>query len=189
MGIGIALGTLSGFALRWFFTRGIAISNQTARLVSLTAVFACFVLSEHLGNESGILAVAIFGIILGTSEFPYKENIKEFKSDIVTVMLSLIFILLAAMLKFEDIQRIGVSGIVLVLLLIFFIRPMAVFVSMWNSRLKTNEKLFFFPLLAPEALYRLRLQPISQSSSIQWVFLEGRPLWGLFFLRLLSRSF
>ncbi|AKB77682.1 Trk system potassium uptake protein TrkA [Methanosarcina horonobensis HB-1 = JCM 15518] len=142
MGIGIALGTLSGFALRWFFTRGIAISNQTARLVSLTAVFACFVLSEHLGNESGILAVAIFGIILGTSEFPYKENIKEFKSDIVTVMLSLIFILLAAMLKFEDIQRIGVSGIVLVLLLIFFIRPMAVFVSMWNSRLKTNEKLF-----------------------------------------------
>lgn len=142
LGIGIALGSLSGFALRWFYTRGIAISNRTARLVSLTAVFACFVLSEYLGNESGILAVAVFGIILGTSEFPYKDTIKEFKSDIVIVMLSLIFILLAAMLKFEDIQRIGVSGIVLVLLLIFLIRPVAVFVSMWNSQISRNEKLF-----------------------------------------------
>ncbi|AKB25700.1 Trk system potassium uptake protein TrkA [Methanosarcina sp. MTP4] len=142
LGIGIALGSFSGFALRWFFTRGTAISKQTARLVSLTAVFACFVLSEYLGNESGILAVAVFGIILGTSEFPYKETIKEFKSDIVIVMLSLIFILLAAMLKFEDIQRIGASGIALVLLLVFLIRPVAVFVSMWNSRIGTNEKLF-----------------------------------------------
>jgi NhaP-type Na+/H+ or K+/H+ antiporter len=142
LGIGIALGSLSGFALRWFFTRGKAISNQTARLVSLTAVFACFVLSEYLGNESGILAVAIFGIILGTSEFPYKETIKEFKSDIVIVMLSLIFILLAAMIKFEYIQRIGASGIALVLLLIFVIRPFAVFISMWNSQISTNEKLF-----------------------------------------------
>lgn len=142
LGIGIVLGSFSGFALRWFFTRGKAISNRTARLVSLTAVFSCFVLSEYLGNESGILAVAIFGIILGTSEFPYKETIKEFKSDIVIVMLSLIFILLAAMIKFEYIQRIGVNGIVLVLLLVFVIRPFAVFISMWNSQIRTNEKLF-----------------------------------------------
>ncbi|AKB27917.1 Trk system potassium uptake protein TrkA [Methanosarcina siciliae C2J] len=142
LGIGIALGSLSGFALRWFFTRGKAISNRTARLVSLTAVFSCFVLSEYLGNESGILAVAIFGIILGTSEFPYKDTIKEFKSDIVIVMLSLIFILLAAMIKFEYILRIGASGIALVMLLIFVIRPFAVFVSMWNSQIGTNEKLF-----------------------------------------------
>ncbi len=142
LGIGIAIGSLSGFALQWFFTRGIAFSKQTARLVSLTAVFTCFFLSEYLGNESGILAVAIFGIILGSSEFPYKETIKEFKGDIVTVVLSLIFILLAAMLKFEDIQRIGISGIFLVLLLVFLIRPMAVFVSMWKSRIGTNEKLF-----------------------------------------------
>ncbi|MCQ1535608.1 sodium:proton antiporter [Methanosarcina sp. KYL-1] len=142
LGIGLFTGGLSGLSLRWFFTRGTVISKQTARLVTLTSVFACFVLSEFLGNESGILAVAVFGIIIGTSEFPYKETIKEFKGDIVTVMLSLIFILLAAMLRFEDIQRIGVGGIVLVLLMIVLVRPIAVFVSMWNSKLRTNEKLF-----------------------------------------------
>ena len=157
------------------FTRKIAFSKQTVRLVSLTAVFACFVLSEYLGNESGILAVAIFGIILGTSEFPYKETIKEFKGDIVTVMLSLIFILLAAMLEFEDIQRIGVSGIVLVLLLVFVIRPMAVFISMWNSQVRTNEKLFL-SFIGPGVLSRLRLRLILQSNLILWEFWVCRAL-------------
>jgi NhaP-type Na+/H+ or K+/H+ antiporter len=151
LGAGVFIGGLSGFSLRWFFTRGTAISKQTARLVTLTSVFACFVLSEFMGSESGILAVAIFGIIIGTSEFPYKETIKEFKGDLVTIMLSLLFILLAAMLKFEYIQSIGLKGVVLVLFMIFLIRPAAVFISTWNSKLRTNEK-FFISFLGPRGV-------------------------------------
>lgn len=142
LGIGFIVGAISGYTLRRFFTGGEVISKQTARLVTLTSVFACYVVSEMLGNESGILAVAVFGIILGTSEFPHKEAVKEFKGDIVTVLLSLLFILLAAMLRFEDILNIGGIGIVLVLLLVFLVRPISVFVSMWNSRMSRNEKLF-----------------------------------------------
>lgn len=140
--IGLLVGSMSGFTLRWFFTRGTVISKQTARLVTLTSVFACYVLSELMGNESGILALAVFGIIIGTSEFPYKETIKEFKGDLVTVMISLIFILLAAMLKFRYIMEIGEKGILLVLLIILLIRPLSVFASMRNSKFHTNEKLF-----------------------------------------------
>jgi NhaP-type Na+/H+ or K+/H+ antiporter len=142
VGIGLFVGSISGFTLRWFFTRGILISRQTARMVTLTSVFACFVLSELMGNESGILALAVFGIIIGTSEFPYKETIKEFKGDLVTVMISLLFILLAAMLKFEYIMGFGGKGVALVLLMIFFVRPISVFASMWKSKFRTNEKLF-----------------------------------------------
>lgn len=142
LGAGVFIGSLSGFFLRWFFTRGQPISKQTARLVTLTTVFACFVFSEILGSESGILAVAVFGIIIGTSELPHKETIKEFKGDVVIIMLSLLFILLAAMLKFEYIQKIGFNGVLLVLLMIVLIRPLAVFISTWNSKLRQNEKLF-----------------------------------------------
>lgn len=142
LAIGLLIGGISGFTLRWFFTRGMLISKQTAKMVTLTSVFACFVLSELLGNESGILSLAVFGIIIGTSEFPYKETIKEFEGDLVTVMISLLFILLAAMIKFEYIIGIGGRGIALVLLMIFLIRSISVFASMWNSKFRTNEKLF-----------------------------------------------
>lgn len=142
LGIGLLVGALSGFTLRWFFTRGMSINKKTARLTTLISVFACYVLSEVIGNESGILALAVFGIIIGTSEFPYKETIKEFHGDLVTLMISLIFVLLAAMLKFWYIMDIGVNGVALVMLIALLVRPVSVFVSMWNSKIQTNEKLF-----------------------------------------------
>ena len=74
LGIGLIIGSLSGFTLSWFFTRGVSIGKQPARLFTLTSVFACYVLSELIGNESGILALAVFGIIMGSSEFPHKET-------------------------------------------------------------------------------------------------------------------
>jgi len=140
--IGLMMGALSGALLSQFLSKGPLISEQSARLVALTMVLATYVVSEMIGNESGILAVALFGIIMGTMEVPHKQAIKEFKADLVVIMLTLIFILLAAMLKFEDIARIGVSGVAVVFLLIALIRPLAVFISTAGARFNINEKLF-----------------------------------------------
>ncbi|AKB85907.1 MULTISPECIES: cation:proton antiporter [Methanococcoides] len=139
--LGLIMGAAGGFLLTRFLSHSV-LSEQVVRFVTLTSVITVFVIAESLGNESGILAVALFGIIVGTSNVPYKAALKEFKSDLVVMMLSLIFILLAAMLKFEDIFRIGAAGIVVVLLLIFFVRPLAVFASTARTTFRTKEKLF-----------------------------------------------
>ncbi|WP_292466289.1 cation:proton antiporter [Methanolobus sp.] len=140
--IGILIGLISGSILKRFLSSDSLVTDQTARFFTLTLVMSSYVVSELLGNESGILAAAVFGIVTGTSTIPHKQALKEFKSDLVMMMLSLIFILLAAMLRFEDIIGIGINGIIVVLLLIFMVRPIAVFGSTVNSYLKTNEKLF-----------------------------------------------
>ncbi|AKB43778.1 MULTISPECIES: cation:proton antiporter domain-containing protein [Methanosarcina] len=142
VGMGLIIGGLCGFILRWFFTRGISIGKQPARLFTLTFIFACYVLSETIGNESGILAVAVFGIIMGSTEFPQKKMIEEFNNNLAVLMISLIFILLAAMLKFWYIMEIGLKGIALVLLIALFVRPVAVFISMRSSKISTKEKMF-----------------------------------------------
>ncbi len=140
--IGIVIGTLSGVILYQFLSKGPVIFDQTAKLVTMIMVMATFVTSELIGTESGILAVAVFGIIMGTSDVSHKQTIKDFKSDLSAILLSFIFILLAAMLKFEDIARIGPYGVAVVLLLIVFIRPIVVFISTAGERFNTNEKLF-----------------------------------------------
>ncbi|WP_440953412.1 cation:proton antiporter domain-containing protein [Methanococcoides sp. FTZ1] len=139
--VGLIMGAIGGILLTRFLSSSV-ISEQTVRFVTLTSVIAIFVVAESLGAESGILAVALFGIIVGSSNVPYKAALKEFKSDLVVMMLSLIFILLAAMLKFEDIFRIGALGILVVLMLIFFVRPLSVFVSTARTTFRTKEKLF-----------------------------------------------
>lgn len=140
--IGLAIGTISGYLLKRFLSSDSLVTDQSARMITLTMVTGTYVLSEILGNESGILAVAVFGIMTGTSKIPHKQALKEFKTDLVLVMLSLIFILLAAMLRFEDVINLGATGLLLVLLLIFVVRPASVFISCYNSGLKRNEKLF-----------------------------------------------
>nr|WP_245250096.1 cation:proton antiporter [Methanolobus bombayensis] len=140
--IGIIIGMVSGYILKSFLSSGSLVTDQTARFFTLTLVMSSYVVSELLGNESGILAAAVFGIVTGTSNIPHKQALKEFKSDLVMMMLSIIFILLAAMLDFEDILGLGFKGIIVVLMLVFFVRPMAVFGSTMNSHLKSKEKLF-----------------------------------------------
>lgn len=142
LGIGLIIGSLSGLILRWFFTRGLSIGKQPVRLLTLIFIFACYVLSETMGNESGILVLAIFGIIMGSSEFPQKKMVEEFNSNLATLMIALIFILLAAMLKFWYIMEMGLNGIILVLLIALFVLPVSVFISMQNSNISTKEKMF-----------------------------------------------
>ncbi|WP_407281645.1 cation:proton antiporter [Methanolobus sp. WCC1] len=140
--IGIIIGMVSGNILKRFLSSGSLVTDQTARFFTLTLVMSSYVVSELLGNESGILAAAVFGIVTGTSNIPHKQALKEFKSDLVMMMLSIIFILLAAMLNFEDILGLGLKGIIVVLILILIVRPLAVFGSTIDSHLKTKEKLF-----------------------------------------------
>lgn len=86
--------------------------------------------------------MAVFGIIMGSTEFPQKKMIEEFNNNLAVLMISLIFILLAAMLKFWYIMEIGLKGIALVLLIALFVRPVAVFISMRSSKISTKEKMF-----------------------------------------------
>lgn len=140
--IGVIFGVSSGFLLSRFLSMESLITDQTTRIVTITMVLATFVIAEIFGNESGIMAVAIFGIYVGSSNIPNKSVIKEFKADIVIILLSFIFLILASMLRFEDIVNIGFRGFAIVILLMFFIRPLAVFISTLKSKLTLKDKLF-----------------------------------------------
>ncbi|WP_445474816.1 cation:proton antiporter domain-containing protein [Methanococcoides methylutens] len=140
--IGVLFGVSSGFLLSKFLSMESFISDQATRIITITMVLVTFVMAEVLGNESGIMAVAIFGIYLGTSNIPCKSVIKEFKADIVLALISFIFLILASMLRFEDILAIGFKGVAIVLLLMFLIRPLAVFISTFGSKLSLNDKIF-----------------------------------------------
>ena len=74
------------------------------------------------------------------------KNLKEllyFKESLSVLLISILFILLAANINMKDLMLLytwktaGLFAIV-----VFIIRPLAVFASTLNSNLKLNEKLF-----------------------------------------------
>jgi NhaP-type Na+/H+ or K+/H+ antiporter len=139
---GVFFGLVSGLVLILILRKIPMLTDQYARLFTIAILLAAFVTAETIGNQSGVLAMALFGIIIGSSEVPHKEAIKHFKEDLSVILLSVIFILLSAFLDFDAIRSIGIEGLILVALLMLLIRPVAVFASTFTSDLKFGEKLF-----------------------------------------------
>jgi len=135
-------GILSGIILILVLRKIPLLTEQYARLLTIAVLLAAFVSAENIGNQSGILAMAIFGIFIGSSDIPHKKVIKDFKEDISIVLLSIIFILLSTFIDFDYIKTIGIKGVILVFILMLLIRPLAVYISTRTSDLKPGEKIF-----------------------------------------------
>jgi Trk K+ transport system NAD-binding subunit len=151
VGAGIIIGLVGGVMLAYILQNIPLITAQYARLITLTTVLLSFAIAESFGNGSGILAVAILAFIIGSTDIAHKESIKEFKGDLVIILLSFIFILLAGMIKLEYIWSIGIPGLFVILILLFVIRPAAVFASTSGSLLTVNDKAFI-SFIAPRGV-------------------------------------
>ncbi|WP_420571176.1 cation:proton antiporter [Kordia sp.] len=142
----ILFGTTFGFTFAHALAFAINkkfIPHYLLNVVSLSVVLLVFVESEIFAHESGLLAVVVMGMVLGNGKL---ENIKEllyFKESLSVLLISILFILLAANIDMKDLMLLyNWKTAVLFVLVVFVIRPLGVFLSTSNSKLKTNEKLF-----------------------------------------------
>jgi len=142
----LLFGTTFGFtfahALAFAINKKL-IPHYLLNVVSLSTVLLVFVASEIFAHESGLLAVVVMGMVLGNNKL---ENIKEllyFKESLSILLISILFILLAANINIEDMMLLyNWETAILFGIVIFVIRPLAVFLSTTRSKLKINEKLF-----------------------------------------------
>ena len=151
VGMGLIIGLLGGIILAYVLQNIAMVTAQYARIFTLTMVILTFTGAELFGNGSGILAVAVFAFIIGTTEVAHIESIKEFKGDLVVILLSIIFILLASLIRFEFIWKIGIPGLIIIALLLFVIRPASVFASTISSTLSFKDK-FFISVISPRGV-------------------------------------
>lgn len=142
----ILFGTTFGFtfahALAFAINKKL-IPHYLLNVVSLSTVLLVFVESEVFAHESGLLAVVVMGMVLGNSKL---ENLKEllyFKESLSVLLISILFILLAANINIEDLELLYTwKTAALFAIVVFVIRPLAVMLSTVGSKLKFNEKLF-----------------------------------------------
>jgi len=119
------------------------IPHYLLNVVALASVLGVFVLSDNFARESGLLAVVVMGMVLGNSKSPYLKELLYFKESLSVLLISILFILLAANINIEDLLLIyNWNTVVLFAIVVFVIRPLGVFLSTRGSKLNRNEKLF-----------------------------------------------
>ncbi|KZN51893.1 MULTISPECIES: cation:proton antiporter [Pseudoalteromonas] len=140
LGVGLSVGIISG----WFTSLIIRkewLPFELHKFGILALVLMSFTLSNHLSHESGLLAVTIFGIWLANQDDLEIDAVLEFKEDLSMILISSLFILLAARLKLEELMMLD-SGIFWFLAVVLFVaRPLSIAVSTFNSDIPFKSRL------------------------------------------------
>jgi NhaP-type Na+/H+ or K+/H+ antiporter len=142
IGVGVVLGVLGGESLKQVFRR-YWVPDYLQSPLSLMAVVGLFTLSNHFQHESGLLTVTLMGIWLANQKQVDISEIVEFKETLRVLLISILFVLLAARIKFVDLDNLRLLGAVgFLLAMLFVVRPVSVFLSCVGSRLTLKERLF-----------------------------------------------
>ena len=114
-------------------------------------VLSAFAASEALQHESGLLAVTVMGVIGANQRRADLSRIHEFKEHLQVLLLSSLFIVLSARIAPRDLAALGLRAPLFVLVLVLVVRPAAVLLSTWRSKLTLKERAFIAGL-APRGI-------------------------------------
>jgi NhaP-type Na+/H+ or K+/H+ antiporter len=148
--IGFGKVVLFGFSFGFTFAHGLSylikkkiIPHYLLNVVTLATVLGVFVLADIFAQESGLLAVVVMGVIMGNINLPNLKDLLYFKESLSVLLISILFILLAANINYEDLLLVyNHKSLYLFITIVFVIRPLGVFLSSIDSNLKLNEKIF-----------------------------------------------
>lgn len=139
IGIGSLFGIAGGAALSQILRRH-WVPDFLQNLATLSILFAVFTWSDALAHESGLLAVTLMGMWLANQKDLHIADILNFKEHLTIVLISGLFIILAARLTLSDLFALGWTPLILLLVMQFAIRPLAVWFSALGSSLNWREK-------------------------------------------------
>jgi len=166
LAVGIITGALAGY-LFGLVLRKHLMPEYLHNVATLTLVFAVFALSNHISEESGLLTVTVMGIWLANMKNVPVDDILDFKESLSILLISGLFILLAARLDFSQFEALGFGAVIVFIFIQFIIRPIKVMVSTYNSDLSWQEKTMIswigprgIVAAAVTALFAIRLQEI-----------------------------
>ena len=137
------MGSLIGVGAGWLTTLLIRkdwLPVSLHKFGVLALVLVTFSLSNWLSHESGLLAVTVFGIWLANQEGLDLEEVLAFKEDLAVILISSLFILLAARLDLAQLWQLGPMVLALLCVVQFVARPLCILVSTWGSDLSWQAR-------------------------------------------------
>jgi NhaP-type Na+/H+ or K+/H+ antiporter len=110
--------------------------------LSLTLALGAFTLANLTQTESGLLSVTVMGVVLANQRRVSIKHIIEFKENLRVLLISVLFILLSARLRLEDLAHLDPASLTFLGILVAVVRPVSVLASTAGSDLHWRERVF-----------------------------------------------
>ncbi len=185
----IVFGTLCGLggaAIVYFLLKRHALPDFLQNPVSLMIVVVVFTLSNILQHESGLWATTLMGIALANQKTAYIHHIIEFKENLRVLLLSALFILLAARVELgELLANLNWDMLAFLLIVILIARPVAVYFSTLFSDISWREKIFL-SWMAPRGVVAASISSIFAISLTRNGFEQASQLVPIVFIVIIA---
>ena len=131
LGVGVAAGVLATVTIYIILDSDLVPERdiQASQFLVLAAAVGAFAAAEVVAAEAGIAAAATSGIALGNLDLDNRVEIEQFTQNTTLIVLSFVFISLAALIDIEAILELGVGVIAIVVVIMLVLRPFGALIA------------------------------------------------------------
>jgi len=140
--VGAVLGVAGGRMLAWLLTSLWAKDFEIRSVLTLTSAWGMFLLADSISTQAGLLTMLMMGAVLQRMEVHDIQRLKHFKGSLSMLLISVLFVLLAANMDLSVMYSYLWQGVLLFVILAVAARPLIVFLSTCGSRLSIRESLY-----------------------------------------------
>ena len=171
IGIGLVAGAFFGFLLVWMI-RNRHLPDFLVESTTLLTVIAAFAVAEFLQHEAGLITVTVMGALLANSKGVRLQEILHFKENLSVLLISALFVLLAARLEIAAVVNLGFAALAFLVIIQFLIRPLSVWLCTIGAGWSWQERVVLgwiaprgIVAAAISSLFVLRLESVDIDSA------------------------
>jgi NhaP-type Na+/H+ or K+/H+ antiporter len=164
----LASGTVFGVLPAWALVVCLQrywIPDHLHSAAALAFALLGYAFANLFQHEAGLLAVTVMGVALANQRRVDITHITEFKENLQILLISALFILLSARVRWVDVRELGTSEFLFLALLVLVVRPLSVALCTHGSNLVRRDRLFVSAMAprgvvaaAVTAVFALRLE-------------------------------
>jgi NhaP-type Na+/H+ or K+/H+ antiporter len=185
LGFGTAIGAAAGFVIAGMLRVRRMVPEGHGNIFVLASVLLLFQGSDELVDNSGIVAVVAAGVVVGNLRSSADRRLREFKDQLTVMLIGMLFVLLAADVRLQEVTSIGREGAMVVGALLLAVRPIGVWLCTRGSNLSRNER-WFVAWIAPRGIVAAAVASVTANALDAAGIEGGAELRALVFLTIAS---
>ncbi len=140
MGFAASVGLAAGYGTVGLFKGG-RVPEYMKVPVLFAVLLGAFALSDQVLHESGLLAVTVMGLVIANADLPSYEELRRFKEHATVLLVSGLFILLAASLDLAALGQLTWRAVLFVAAVALIARPATVLISLIGTAIPWRERI------------------------------------------------
>lgn len=178
--VGTIEGLVGGFLIEYMLKRYL-VPDYLRDVTILAIVLVVFAMSNFLAAESGLLAVTVMGVFLANRDLKQLREIWFFNERLSILLISTLFVLLAANMSLDDFALLDWRAFIVLLVVLFVLRPIGAQLSTLGSPLTRNERLLL-SWIAPRGIVAAAISSLFAFELVALGYAEARIIAPLTFM-------